>query len=230
MICLRKRLYNPMVCNGNGRMSPLISTFHQRFGIRNPIHIAHLCMTVKLYSFLWAGIYSGSCKIGNFLNSGYGCNSQFTVKTVYCCHTAKLQKSPLLYMFCHFRHLFVAQKHLHNNTVRKVCDREDKNCFFITDFSGFNLHNLSADDHLTHLTGNRLKCNRLSFEISSIDNIRIAVPSESTPEISLPVVFAVCKCSFFVLPFLLSLISLFLCFLLCCSCFFRLSRLFILTV
>ena len=187
-----------MVCNGNGRMSPLISTFHQRFGIRNPIHIAHLCMTVKLYSFLWAGIYSGSCKIGNFLNPGYRCNSQFTVKTVYCCHTAKLQKSPLLYMFCHFRHLFIAQKHLHNNTVRKVCDREDKN--------------------------------RLSFEISSIDNIRIAVPSESTPEISLPVVFAVCKCSFFVLLFLLSLISLFLCFLLCCSCFFRLSRLFILTV
>ena len=198
MICLRKRLYNPMVCNGNGRMSPLISTFHQRFGIRNPIHIAHLCMTVKLYSFLWAGIYSGSCKIGNFLNPGYRCNSQFTVKTVYCCHTAKLQKSPLLYMFCHFRHLFIAQKHLHNNTVRKVCDREDKN--------------------------------RLSFEISSIDHIRIAVPSESTPEISLPVVFAVCKCSFFVLLFLLSLISLFLCFLLCCSCFFRLSRLFILTV
>ena len=210
MIGLRKRLYNPMVCNGNGGMSPLISTFHQRFGIRNPIHITHLCMAVKLYSFLWAGIYSGSCKIGNFLNSRYGSNRQFAVKTVYGCHSAKLQKSTLLYIFFHFRYLFIAQKHLHNNTVRKVCDREDKNGFFITDFSGFYLHNLSADDHLTHLTGNRLKCNRLSFEISSIDNIRIAVPSESTPEISLSVVFAVCKCDFFVLLFLLSLISLFL--------------------
>ena len=70
----------------------------------------------------------------------------------------------------------------------------------------------------------------LTITTYDYDNIRIAVPSESTPEISLPVVFAVCKCSFFVLLFLLSPISLFLCFLLCCSCFFRLSRLFILTV
>ena len=221
MICLRKCLYNPMVCNGNGRMSPLISTFHQRFGIRNPIHIAHLCMTVKLYSFLWAGIYSGSCKIGNFLNPGYGCNSQFTVKTVYCCHTAKLQKSPLLYMFCHFRHLFISQKHFYYNTVCKVRDREDQDSLFITDFSCLYIHNLTPDNDLTHFTGNCFQCNRFAFEISSIDNIWVTVSSETASEIAF-LVPAVDKGCFLIFLLLLRSLSLLFCFFIIASGIFGL--------
>ncbi len=87
-----------MICNGNGRMSPLISTFHQRFGIGYTIHIAHFRMTVKLHPLLRAGVHSVTAEIGDFLNSGDGSDSQLTVKTVNSSNTFDLQKSPFLHV------------------------------------------------------------------------------------------------------------------------------------
>ena len=187
-------------------MSPLICTLYQRLGICNTIHIAHLCMAVKFYTFLWAGVYSGCSKIGNFLDSCNRCDRKFTVKSVYRCYASELQECTFLYMFCHFRHLLISQEHFYYNTVCKICDWEDQDGLFVADFSCFYIHNLTADDNFTHLTGNRFQSNRFAFEISSIDNIRIAVPSESASEIAL-LVLAVAQSRLFVFLILLCFIG-----------------------
>ena len=101
-------------------------------------------------------------------------------------------------MLCNLRHLLVSEEHFYYNTVCKVCNRKDQDCFLITDLPCFHIHNLSAYNNFTHLTGNRFQGNRLSFEISSINNIRIAVPAEATAEISF-FVFPLSKRRFFLL-------------------------------
>lgn len=92
----------------------------------------------------------------------------------------------LFYTFRHFRNLLVTQKHLHNNTVRKIGHREDQDRFLISDLTSFHIHNLTSDDNLTHLTGNALQRNRFSIKISAVNHIRIAVPAESEAAAEIP--------------------------------------------
>ena len=160
-------------------------------------------MAVKFNSFLRSGIHPGCGKVGNLFDSRDRRDCQFTVKSVHGRYTAKLQKCTFLYMLCDFRNLLVSKEHLHYNTVSKVCDRENQNRLFISNLSGFNIHNLSADNDLTHLTGDCFKGNWFAFKISSIDNIRIAVSSESTAEITFFIVFSISKCGLLVFLFLL---------------------------
>ena len=142
-------------------------------------------MTMQLHSFLRTGIHSGCGKAGNLLDSRNRSNRQFTVKTVHRSHTTKLQKSPLLHMLRNLRNLLISQEHFHHNTVCKIRDRENQDGFFITDLSCFHFHNLTSDNNLSHLSGDRLQRNRFPFEVSSINNIRVAVLSESATEIAL---------------------------------------------
>ena len=178
-------------------------------------------MAVKLYTFLWAGVYSGCGKVGNLFDSCDGCNGKFTVESVYGCYATEFQECAFLYMLCHFRHLLISQKHLYYNTVCEVCDREDQDGLFVTDFSFFHIHNLSADDHFTHLTCNTFQCNRFAFEVSSIDNIRVAVPSKSASEIAF-LVLAVAKSCFLILLLLLRFLSILFCFFVITSSLFGL--------
>ena len=57
--------------------------------------------------------------------------------------------------------------------------RKNENSLFISDLTFLHIHNLTADDHLTHLTGNTLQRDRFSVEISAVNNIRITVSPES---------------------------------------------------
>ena len=69
VICFRKGLHNSVICNGNCRMSPFVCSLYKHTGIRNPIHITHLRMTVKFHSFLRTVVHSTGSKISYFLNT-----------------------------------------------------------------------------------------------------------------------------------------------------------------
>ena len=173
-----------MVCDRNCLMSPLIRSFDQIFCSGNTIHITHLCMTVQLYTFLRTGIHSCTAKICNLFDPGNRSDSKFTVETVNCRNTLKFQKSALFDSLCYFRYLFVTQKHLDHDGICKVRHRKNKNCFFVTDFSCFHIHNLATDNNFAHLTCDGFQIDRIALKISSINHIRVAVPSEATMEIS----------------------------------------------
>ena len=175
-----------MIRDSDSLMSPLIGTFYQCLCIADTIHIAHLGVTVKLHTLLRTGIHSCASKIGDFLDTCNISNSKLTVKTVNGGNSLQLQECAFFYTFRHFRNLLVTQKHLHNNTVRKIGHREDQDRFLISDLTSFHIHNLTSDDNLTHLTGNALQRNRFSIKISAVNHIRIAVPAESEVAAEIP--------------------------------------------
>ena len=173
-----------MVCDRNCLMAPLISTFYQVFCRGNTIHITHLCMAVQFHTLLRTGIHSCTAKICNLFDPGNRSDSKFTVETVNCRNTLKFQKSALFDSLCYFRYLFVTQKHLDHDGICKVRHRKNKNCFFVTDFSCFHIHNLTTDNNFSHLTCDGFQIDRIAFKISSIHHIRIAVPAETAMKIS----------------------------------------------
>ena len=58
MIGIRKGLHNPMIRNGNRRVSPFIGSFYDILGFGYAIHITHLGVAVKLHPLLHTGITS----------------------------------------------------------------------------------------------------------------------------------------------------------------------------
>src|SRR5699024_3892224 len=94
MICVRKCLRYSMVCDGNGRMSPVMGTFYDIFYFRYAIHIAHLRMAVELCPFQRAEILSGYRKITNLLYPRDGTDRQLSVKFVDGGHAFDLDECP----------------------------------------------------------------------------------------------------------------------------------------
>ena len=70
MIRNRERLGHAVVCDGDGRMAPVMSALDDVFHLGNTVHIAHFRMAVQLYSFQRAQILSGNCKIPDLLYAG----------------------------------------------------------------------------------------------------------------------------------------------------------------
>ena len=56
MIRLRECLRHPVVCDGDGRMPPVMGALYDIFHIRHAVHITHLRMAVELYPFQRAEI------------------------------------------------------------------------------------------------------------------------------------------------------------------------------
>ena len=87
-------------------------------------------------------------------------------------------------MLRHFRNLFVSKKHFYYNGICKICDRENENSLFISYFPCLHIKNLSPDNDFSHFSCDRFQRNCLSLKISSIDNVRIAVPAKASAKIS----------------------------------------------
>ena len=87
-------------------------------------------------------------------------------------------------MLRHFRNLLVSKKHFYYNGICKICNRENKNGLFVSDFPCLHIKNLPPDNDFSHFSCDRFQRNCLSIKISSIDNVRIAVSSESSAELS----------------------------------------------
>ena len=173
MICFRKRLYHSMICDCDRRMSPFVGAFYQNTGIRNPIHITHLCMAVQLHSFFRTVIHPAGGKITDFFYTRQGTDGDLMVKLVDRSHTFQLQEGTFFDRSADLRHLFVVQEHFDRDRIGKVCDIKHVDRLFVSDLSGFHRSYLSADRDLSHLSGDRINGDGIVIEISSIDHIRV---------------------------------------------------------
>ena len=173
-----------MICDGNGRMAPLVGTFYQSFCLGYTIHIAHFRMTVKFHTLLRAGVHSGAAEIGDFLNSGDGAYGKLTIETVNRSNAFDFQEGTFFHMLFDLRHLLIAQEHFYCDGICEVRNWENQYGLLISNLSRFHIHNLTADDNLSHFLHNIFQWNRLVLEIPSINNVRIWILAEATTEIA----------------------------------------------
>ena len=89
-------LYHAVVCDCDRLVSPFMGTLQNINYLRDTVHIAHLCMAVKLHTFLRRSIHSGFCEITDLADSGYRTDCQFSVKFIDRCYTLDFQKSAFL--------------------------------------------------------------------------------------------------------------------------------------
>ena len=82
MIGIRKCLHHAVIGNGNSRMAPLEGALYNVLCLRNPVHIAHLRVTMEFYALAGAEIHSGAGKIRYFLNTCNGTDGQFVIELI----------------------------------------------------------------------------------------------------------------------------------------------------
>ena len=179
----RERLNHAMIRNGDGRLAPCISLFHDIFHIGDTVHIAHFRMAVQLHPPLRAVVHADGPEIGNLLHSHDGTDGQLAVKLVDRRDTFDLVKFALLDSFQNLRHLCGPGKHFHHDRVCKVRHLKDQNRLLIPDIPGFQIDELAMDDHLSHLALDLVDGDGFLLDISSVDHIRI-VRTHRTIEVS----------------------------------------------
>ena len=130
-------------------------------------------MAVKLYSFFRAGICPGTGKRGNLLDPHHTSDSQFTVIPVNGGHTFQFQESFLLHTCQDLLHLVISCKHFHCDGICKIRDGKNNDGLLISDFSGLQGHDLTADADLTHLCLDTFQRDRLIVKVPAVEYIRI---------------------------------------------------------
>ena len=83
MIRIGKALYHTMIRNGNGPVSPFISSLNDILCLGNTVHITHFRMTVQFHPLTGGGIHSCIGEIRNLLNTGNGSDSQFMIELIH---------------------------------------------------------------------------------------------------------------------------------------------------
>ena len=121
MVGLGKCLHYPMVGDGNRFMPPVMSPLYNIQHIRNPVHITHLGMTVKLHPLFGTYVLSAHRKIRDFLNSCNRSDGQLIVEPVNIGHPSDFQKGTCMNLPQNLRNLFIPKKHLYHNAVCKIC-------------------------------------------------------------------------------------------------------------
>ena len=145
MPCIRKCLHDSMVSNGNGSMSPLIGTAHKSTTFTDTVHITHLCMTMKLHTFIYSSVFSlFSEKCRNQFHSIHTADFYLSVISIIHCHTFDTNKSFLFHLrrklfFC----IFIPQENFYCNTVCKVCNLQRNNKLTCPGFPVIHSHNLT---------------------------------------------------------------------------------------
>ena len=87
MVRIGKRLHDPVVGDGNRRMSPFIGSLHDILRLGNTVHIAHLRMAVKLHPLSDAPVLAGSRKVRDFFDTRKEPDRQLAVELVNRGHT-----------------------------------------------------------------------------------------------------------------------------------------------
>ena len=90
MVCIRERLYIPMISDSDCFMSPFHGTFYDIFYLGNTIHIAHLGMAVKLDSLLRTGVHPHAPEIRYLFDSDNRTYRKFTIEFIDCRNTFNL--------------------------------------------------------------------------------------------------------------------------------------------
>ena len=173
MVGIGKALYHTMVSDCNRRVSPVMCPFNKILRLGNPVHVAHLGMTVKLHSLFRILVFSCHTEVRRFADSGYGSDGQFSVKFINRCNTLYFQKYPFFNFCKQIRKLVVSGKHLNHDRIGKVGYGKHDDRLFIPDLTGIETDHLPAEGDFTHLPGNCLQLDRHIVKVPPIDYIRI---------------------------------------------------------
>ena len=190
MICIRECLCHTVVCDCDRRMPPVMGSLYDRLYLRHTIHIAHLRMTVKFYTFQRIQILPCHGEISDLLDSCDRTDRQLSVKFVDGRHALDLDKCTLFQISQNFRKLFIAGKHFYSDRICKICHGKNDDRFFISNLTCIKLNDLSVDRNLTHLSNNCLQFDWLILKIPSVDQIRIIPDLHRTHIIFLKVLLA----------------------------------------
>ena len=131
MVGIRKRLHHTVIGDGNGRMPPLISPLHNILGLRHPVHITHLGMTVQLHTLAHTPVHTGSGKVRYFLRPRQGTNGQLMIKLINGRHPFELHESARFHTTCYFRHLIIVCKQLDRHGICVICHIVNENGAFV---------------------------------------------------------------------------------------------------
>ena len=189
MVCVREGLHDAVVGDRDSRHTPLIGAFYDVLHLGNPIHIAHLCMTVQLHPLSDAVVHPPDRKIGNFFHAGDRGKSQLMIKFIRQCHTFDLQEISLLQKFFYLSGLLGFYKDLYTDRIRHIRDREDQDRLpYLFYHFLLKIENFPADDHLADLIGDILDGDRIPLKVSAENDIRI-LGAPQRPE-CIPVLFS----------------------------------------
>ena len=162
-----------MVSNGDGRMPPLISPFHNILCFRYPVHIAHFCMAMQFHPLSDAVVRPARCEIRYLFNAHDGTDGQFVIKLINHGHAFYFYKRTFGNALINFRHLIIAYKYFKGEGIRKIRNIIKKNGFFILNFPFIRFYDFSPDNHLPHFSDNIFDIHRCIIEIFSIYHIRV---------------------------------------------------------
>ena len=152
MIRVRERLYHTMICNRNCLMPPVMCSLYKIFDLGNSVHVTHFRMTVELHSLFYRIVFSGFCKIRNFLNSKHRRNDKFAVKFINIGHAFNFQECTHFNFSQNICKLIITHEHLDHDRISKVCHCIHDNGLFIADFSCVKANDFSSKCNFSHLT------------------------------------------------------------------------------
>ena len=93
MVRVGKALDNTVVCDGNRPVPPFVSALYNVLCLGHTVHVAHLCMAVKLHTFMRRCIHSRRRKIRNLLDSRDCTDRQLMVELIQIDDTLDLDKA-----------------------------------------------------------------------------------------------------------------------------------------
>ncbi|GFI45683.1 hypothetical protein IMSAGC019_00996 [Lachnospiraceae bacterium] len=162
-----------MVCDGNGRMPPLVGPFDNVLRLGYPVHIAHLGMAVKLHPFAGAVVLAGVGKVGDFLDPRQGTDGKLVVKFIYGCNPFYLNKSAFFDPPGKLRHLVVVGKELDGHGVGKIRHIKHQYGSLVLDLTGIEADNLPTDDHLPHFSHDIFHEHGFFLKVTPINYVRV---------------------------------------------------------
>ena len=175
MIGIRKRLHNAVVRNGHCRMPPFVSPAHQLIHMGNTIHITHLRMGMKFHSLHRRMIFSSDTESFNLLHSHNASDSDFLIIRIKTCNSLYADEISFFY---HIKkiclcNLLIFNKHLTDDRVGVIRDRESDNLLLALDLTAFHISYHTIDHDFPDLILNLFDRHNGSLAVTAIKNIDI---------------------------------------------------------
>ena len=128
MVRIRKRLHTAVVGDSDRVHAPLFGTFDDILDLGNTVHIAHLCVTVKLHSLDRTVVHPLAGEIFAFLDAGNRTDRQLAVKFINVGNTLDADKLSRLGRRLQIIQRIFPCKDLDADCICKIRYRKHKQC------------------------------------------------------------------------------------------------------